>query len=149
MRFDKGFTLIELMMVVAIVAILMAIAVPSYRSYIERGDRAELQATLAAAAGSLERYKSQRFSYSGATAGAGATDTIPNRSPIESAAGTEKYTITLNATASGFLITAVSTSRFSSNGQEILTIDEAGVRCFRPREAGNPTTCDPATHQRW
>lgn len=149
MRFDKGFTLIELMIVVAVVAILVAVAVPSYRNYTERADRANLQSTLSAAAGALERYKSQRFSYSGATAGSGTTDTIPDRSPVESPAGSEKYTITLNATAAGFLITAISTSRFSSNGTEVLTIDEAGVRCLRPLESGTPTTCDPATHKRW
>ena len=46
----RGFTLIEVMIVVAIVAILSAIALPSYTEYIRRGNRAEARAGLLQAA---------------------------------------------------------------------------------------------------
>ena len=51
----KGFTLIEVMIVVAIVAVLSAIALPSYQEYIRRGHRAEARAALLQAAQWLER----------------------------------------------------------------------------------------------
>lgn len=51
----KGFTLIELMIVVAIVGILSAVAYPSYTEYIRRGHRAEARAGLLQAAQWLER----------------------------------------------------------------------------------------------
>lgn len=156
MRFQKGFTLMELMIAVGLVAILAAIAIPSYRGYSERANRAELQATLSAAAGSMERYKSQRFSYTGATAGTAATDTIPSRSPVNAPAGEQKYNIALTFPGGGstFLITATSTSRFSSAGTEVLTINHTGARCYRPLESGSPSTCNLDTsitpvHQNW
>ena len=46
MRKSKGFTLIELMVVVAIVAILAAIAYPSYREYVRRGNRRAAQSVM-------------------------------------------------------------------------------------------------------
>ncbi len=54
-RQSRGFTLIEVMIVVAIVAILSAIALPSYQEYVRRGRRAEARAALLAAAQWLER----------------------------------------------------------------------------------------------
>ena len=60
---EKGFTLIELMIVVAVVAILAAIAYPSYQEYVKRARRAEAQSLLNEAAAREERWRAQNGSY--------------------------------------------------------------------------------------
>ena len=63
--FNRGFTLIELMIVVAIVAVLTSIAYPAYTSSILKGKRAEGRAALAELIQQQERYMTQRNCYLG------------------------------------------------------------------------------------
>lgn len=58
-----GFTLIELMVVVAIIGILAAIAYPSYTSYVQRTRRAEITELMAETAQNLERWYSKYGTY--------------------------------------------------------------------------------------
>lgn len=60
---NQGFTLIELMITVAIVAILAAIAYPSYQNYVLRGGRTDGQAKLLEIMQAQERYYSQNQTY--------------------------------------------------------------------------------------
>lgn len=60
---QTGFTLIEVMIVVAIVGILAAIAYPSYDEYVKRGNRTEGQALLQDTSARQERYFSQNNAY--------------------------------------------------------------------------------------
>lgn len=53
---STGFTLIELMIVVAVVAILAAVAFPSYTAYVKRSIRAEAQAYMESVAGRQQQY---------------------------------------------------------------------------------------------
>ncbi|TGN38444.1 type IV pilin protein [Marinobacter confluentis] len=59
----KGFTLIELMIVVAIIGIIAAIAFPSYRAYVERTQRGQAQADLLELVQYMERRYSNGFDY--------------------------------------------------------------------------------------
>lgn len=59
----RGFTLVELMIVVAIVAILAAIAYPSYTEYVRKGRRAEARTALTELLQQQERYLTQRNCY--------------------------------------------------------------------------------------
>jgi type IV pilus assembly protein PilE len=71
----SGFTLIELMITVAIVAILAAVAMPSYRSYVTRGRIPEATSALSAKRVRMEQWFQDNRTYAGGTAGASDTAT--------------------------------------------------------------------------
>jgi type IV pilus assembly protein PilE len=150
---QRGFTLIELMIVVTIIALIAAFGYPSYLQYVQRSARAAAEAELMADTSKMERLRAQTFSYSGATAGTGANDTIYLYSPDGSTAANAKYTIsfvvggtsgTTNVDASGtvntggtYEIMAVSTGKFDSSGKtEALKINQAGQRCYAGLASG-------------
>lgn len=62
---QKGFTLVELMITVAIIGILASIAVPSYNDYVKQGQAAEATATLADARIQIEQCYQDSRSYAG------------------------------------------------------------------------------------
>jgi len=68
---QRGFTMVEIVIVCAIVAILAAIALPSYLSSIQKGRRADAKSALVGAAGQMERYFTERGTYATATLGSG------------------------------------------------------------------------------
>jgi type IV pilus assembly protein PilE len=73
---EKGFSLIELIIAVAIVGILSAIAFPSYTQYLEKGRRAECRSGLLRTMQQQERYFTQRNTYVAFTAGSTASAVI-------------------------------------------------------------------------
>ena len=99
-----GFTLIELMVVVAIIGILLAIAVPSYRQYILRAGRSEAMTLLSRVATEQERFLYRFGRYSGSITAPRSTD--PGTSGLaladstrEGAADDAYYTISLDLAA--------------------------------------------------
>jgi type IV pilus assembly protein PilE len=72
---SRGFTLVELMIVVAIIAIIAAIALPSYNRQVEKSRRADAQSALMNAAQTLERCFTRTNTY------VGCDDNLPDESP--------------------------------------------------------------------
>ena len=140
MKKTHGFTLIELMITVVVVAIIAAIAVPSYQQYIERKDLAIARQEALRIAAELERFKAKNFSYKGFDAsylytyestdadGNPATASYYNKTtgqlllPLGSTSSTAKYTLTLANGGTGHKpLTIV------KNGDGTETADSASV----------------------
>jgi type IV pilus assembly protein PilE len=73
----RGFTLIEILITVAIVGILAAIALPSYSAQVQKSRRADAKAALLTAAVQLQRYYTERNTFATATLGAPPTGVYP------------------------------------------------------------------------
>lgn len=119
MKKNKGFTLIEVMIVVAIIGILAAIAYPSYDEYVKRGNRAEGQAFLNEVAARQERYFSQNNAY------VTSVDDISKLGLSKSSSETGKYTLTIS-TNNGYTLTA--TQQFNDTKCGNLTLNAQGVK---------------------
>jgi type IV pilus assembly protein PilE len=100
-RYPSGFTLIEVMIVVAIVAILAAIAYPSYSESVAKGRRAQVTTQMLAAQQFMERWYSENYDYSKNTAGilVTAANQFPARFAKVPAEGTQYYTMSFDAIA--------------------------------------------------
>lgn len=121
---ETGFTLIELMMVILIIGILSAIAIPNYQGYLRRTTCEDAKATLIGAANVLERFRAQNNTYvNPPLAASGYT-----QSPVDGAA---QFTIAVNpaaTTTTSYLLTATPTATGRLAGRGTLTLTSAGVR---------------------
>lgn len=109
MRSAMGFTLIELMITVAVIAILSAIALPSYTDYVRRGKLAEATSSLSDLRLRAEKYFADNRTYQNA----GATDAGFN----ETINGARYFTYSCtSATASTFTCTATGVANEGMGG---------------------------------
>jgi type IV pilus assembly protein PilE len=135
MKKQNAFTLIELMITVAIVGILAGIAYPSYQDSVMKSRRADAKGALLGFANAMERHFTETSSYCNAAATTVGTCTnatgnptiYSSTSPVDG--GTAYYNLTINAaTASTYTLYASPTGAQASDKCGTLTITQTGAK---------------------
>ena len=110
---QKGFTLVEIMIVVAIIGILASIAIPSYTDYVKKGKAAEATANLANLRIKMEQFYQDNRTYAGG--------------PCAPTTGAKYFTYTCSvaATATGYTLQAAGTGDMDSF---TYTVDQANAK---------------------
>jgi type IV pilus assembly protein PilE len=123
----KGFSLIELMIVVAIIAVLTAIAYPNYTRHVIKTRRAAATACLSQYANYMERYYTTNMAYNKA----GTTDNVLPNLDCRSAQQTGNYysyEFVGTPTASTYTLTAKPQGAQAPDSCGALTLDQTGAR---------------------
>lgn len=130
-RRQNGFTLIELVIVITVVGILMALAIPSYTRYLVRASRQSMQADLVQMANVQEKIYLNSNAYTGSvtnpydgtsTGGLGRTGT--------SVDGMYTYTVTPNTPSQSYTLTATPVVGTRQAKDGTLTLSSNGVRTW-------------------
>ncbi len=120
-RQGRGFTLVEVMIAVAVIGILTAVALPSYRQHVANSRRADARAAILSLAQVMERWYTERGTYVGATVGA--SGIYPSASPQG------YYTMSISAQdATTFTISAAPAGAQTGDACGSYTYTQAGTR---------------------
>lgn len=145
---NKGFTLIELMIVVAIIGILSAIAYPNYTRYVQESKRTDAAVAIMTAAQAQEKYFSQnlRYAYSQSELGIGATSENDlyniTVSGVESDGSTACTSTSTSCTSYTITATAKSgTSQYHDTDCRKMTYTNIGVKGGKDADGNSSSAC--------
>jgi len=133
-RASAGFTLIELMITVAIIGILAAVAYPSYTSYIRKGKRATAQSALMDLASKEQTYLLDRRLYVGSVGANPEPALAANLGFAKPGEIANDYTFSVActpadcSTPTGFTATATPSAALQAYGEQVLTVDNTGAK---------------------
>ncbi|BDU21009.1 type IV pilin protein [Dyella sp. GSA-30] len=128
-RRQSGFTLIEIMIVVMIVAILAAIAIPAYHRYVVRAHRTDATRTLLDLAGRQEHYFYSNNTYTTDVTALGGTTTMAGQFYAVAITSADTKNFSITATAIGLQATEdTECGNFTINRQGQQTISGTGTK---------------------
>lgn len=136
---QKGFTLIELMIVVAVLGVLAAIAIPSYQNYRVKVNRTDMRTEMLQVAQNLQRYQVANKTFADAKANLGFVS--DKKFP---ATGTALYDVTLDVAADNrsWTLTATPIASAMQKGDGNLVLNSKGEKCWTKR---NCTTANSSS----
>ncbi|MDQ1831539.1 type IV pilin protein [Massilia scottii] len=119
----KGFTLVELMICVVVVGVLSAVALPAYKKSVQKGQRSVAKGVLLENAQFLEKYATDKFSYTGGKLSSAI-------SPKDVAVGAVRYNITnvIGADGSTFVLKATPVAAQADDECGVLSLSNTGVQ---------------------
>ena len=121
-----GFSLIELLVVLVIMGVLSAVALPAYTRYVQRGHRTEAMAALLESQHFMERYYSANGQY---LSPANAVPLLPQRLQGIPSQGTVRYQLSVReATVKSYVLQAVPEGSMAGDICGSLTINQTGLR---------------------
>ncbi len=125
----SGFSLIELLLVLAIMGIVSALAFPSYRQHVQRGHRAEAVAALLDAQHFMVRYYSAHGRYDGTVEAPGKWPDLPPRLQGIPAGAEPRYQLKLEAvTVNAYVLRADPVGSMANDKCGTLTFNQTGLK---------------------
>lgn len=141
---QKGFSLVELMIVVAIVGVLLAIAIPSYESYRIKVNRGDMKTEMMRISQDLQRYQMVNKTFKDASLSTVGYSTLPTVYPkSDTALYTLELTLTNNNREWQLKATPITTAKQKGNG--VLCLNSKGEKSWTK----GVTTCALSSSSTW